>query len=162
MNAPAELTIRDRETFVDARRQLLATTRQRLDIDLPRLAPDVLASDDELGELRRIATAGRAARIRVILRDAEAALRDGHRLIALAQRLSSLIEVRTPVEDDDRASASACLLNDAGGYLWLPEAERAQGRAAAGDRAAQAPLLRQFEARWERCVRASILQPLDL
>ena len=119
-------------------------------------------NDAELAEPKRIATSGRQAGIRILLHDPAAALRDGHRLIALFQRLSSTIQIRTPVEDVDRQCASAWLLNDTGGYLFLPDASRPQGRVALGDRAAQAPLQRQFDEVWERSARASELQALDL
>ncbi|PWK89912.1 hypothetical protein [Fulvimonas soli] len=164
MNPPEALDLpaQSREDIAAARRQLLAAARRRIDACLPRLAPDVLGGEEELAELRRIATAGRGALIRVILHDPAAALRDGHRLIALAQRLPSLLEIRMPVEEADLAYASGYLLNDTGGYLFLPEAERPRGRAALCDRAAQAPLRQHFDAAWLRAVRASMLQPLDL
>jgi hypothetical protein len=67
-----------------------------------------------------------------------------------------------PVEEADLAYVSAYLLNDAGGYLFLPEADRPQGRAALNDRASQAPLQQHFDEVWERAERASILQPLNI
>ena len=146
----------------DARRQLLADARHQLCLYLPLLGNDSYASAEELAELRRIAISGRGAQIRILLHDPAAALRNDHRLVALAQRLPSAIQVRTPVEEADRAYISAYLLNDAGGYLFLPEADRAQGRAARRDRAGQAPLQQHFDEVWERAERASELQTLGL
>ena len=146
----------------EARLQLLADTRHQLSIYLPLLGNDSYASAEELAELRRIAISGRGAQIRVLLHDPAAALRNDHRLVALAQRLSSAIQIRTPVEEADRAYISAYLLNDAGGYLFLPEADRAQGRAARHDRASQAPLQQHFDEVWERAERASELQALGI
>ncbi|MEY2114872.1 GNAT family N-acetyltransferase [Rhodanobacter sp. FW106-PBR-R2A-1-13] len=145
-----------------ARLQLLADARHQLSIHLPLLGNDSYACAEELAELRRIATSGRGARIRILLHDPAVALRNDHRLVALAQRLPSAIQVRTPVEEADLACISACLLNDAGGYLFLPEADRAQGRAARRDRASQAPLQQHFDELWERAERASELQALGL
>lgn len=144
------------------RLQLLAAARHRLALHLPLLGRDDYGNEAELAELKRIATSGRRAEIRILLHDPAAALRDGHRLIALFQRLSSSIAIRTPVEDVDRQNASAWLLNDTGGYLVLPDASRPQGRMALADRAAQAPLQQQFDEIWERSARASELQALDL
>jgi hypothetical protein len=152
----------DREALAAARLQLLADTRRQLLIHLPQLAPGVLDSPAELAELRRIATAGRGAEIRLLLHNPAAALRDGHRLIDLAQRLPSIWQVRTPEEPVDRAVTSAWLLGDGGGYLFLPDAARPQGRAARRDRAAQAPLRQQFDEIWERSPRARELLALDL
>ena len=91
-----------------------------------------------------------------------AALRNDHRLVALAQRLPSAFQIRMPVDEVDLAYISTYLLNDAGGYLFLPEADRPQGRAARRDRASQAPLQQHFDAVWERAERASMLQTLNI
>lgn len=148
---------------VDASRlQLLKDARHRLSIYLPAFAPDVYASVEELAEIRRVAISGRAAQIRVILHDPEAALRNDHRLIALAQRLSSAIQIRTPVEDVDLAYASSYLINDTGGYLFLPEADKPQGRGARENRPGQVPLQQHFDDVWERSERASVLQTLNI
>jgi predicted GNAT family N-acyltransferase len=145
-----------------ARLQLLGEARHRLAIYLPQLGNDSYASMEELAELRRIAISGRSAQIRILLHDPEAALRTDHRLSALAQRLPSAIQIRMPVEEADLAYASAYLLNDSGGYLFLPEAARAQGRAALRDRATQGPLQQHFDEVWERAERAGMLQTLDI
>jgi hypothetical protein len=121
------------------------------------------SSAAELTELRRIAISGRGAEIRIILGDPDAALRAGHRLIELAQRLPSVLRIRTPCEEDRSAQdASAWLLNDTHGYLFLPDAGSWEGRAALCDGQGQAPLLLQFERIWERSRPATQLQPQGL
>lgn len=155
------LVIGDHEALSDARTRLLGGARHRVAIYQPALSPDIYTAA-ELDELRRIATSGRGAEIRILLHDAGAALRNGHRLVALAQRLPSTVLVREPTDELDLAYGSAYLLTDAGGYVFLPEAERPKGRAALADRASQAPLLQHFNEVWERAARATVLQPLDL
>lgn len=145
-----------------SRLQLLAGAKHRLSIYQPTLDGDLYASPGEMTELRRIATSGRGAEIRILLHDPEAALRNSHRLIALAQRLSSVLHVRTPLEEGDLAYASAYLLTDQGGYLFQPDARRADARASRRDRAAQAPLSQHFNEVWERSAPVRALQPLDL
>nr|WP_225562843.1 hypothetical protein [Rhodanobacter sp. DHG33] len=145
-----------------ARLQLLVATRHRLVLHLPLLGSEDYGNDAELAELRRIATSGRRADIRILLHDPAAALREGHRLVGLFQRLSSAIAIRTPVEDVDRQRTGAWLANDTGGYLYLPDPSQPQGRMALADRPAQVPLLLQFDEIWERSARASELQALDL
>jgi hypothetical protein len=169
MNGSAEGTPADgrraidgREALAAARLQLLAATRHRLVLHLPLLGRDDYGNDAELAELRRIASSGRRADLRILLHDPAAALRDGHRLIGLFQRLSSAIAIRAPVEDVDRQDTRAWLVNDTGGYLYLPDASQPQGRMALVDRPAQVPLQRQFDEIWERSARAGELQPLDL
>jgi hypothetical protein len=153
-----------REELAMARQQLLAATRYKLAILLPALLPDVLSSQAELAELRRIATAGRGAEIRVILGDPAAALRAGHRLIELIQRLPTAFQIRTPSDEEtsEPGNGSSWLLNDGYGYLFLPEANQLEGRMAMHDGPGQAPLLLQFEQMWERAIPATQLQPLGL
>jgi predicted GNAT family N-acyltransferase len=151
-----------RREVAEARLQLLTDARHQLAIYLPVLGNDSYASAEELAELRRTAISGRWARIRVLLHDPAAALRNDHRLVALAQRLPSAIQIRMPVDEADLAYVSAYLLNDTGGYLFLPEADRAEGRAARHDRASHAPLQQHFDQVWERAERASVLQALDI
>jgi hypothetical protein len=156
--------VRDRDQLAAVRLQLLAGARYKLAIHLPSLPADMLSSPGELAELRRIATSGRNAEIRIVLADAGAALRAGHRLIDLAQRLPSAIQIRTPANEDDSGPVNTALwlLNDTYGYLFLPDASRLDGRAALEDGPGQAPLLLDFEQIWERAEPASQLQPLGL
>jgi len=150
------------EETAAARLQLLSETRHRLAIYIPLLGNDSYAGTEELAQFRRIAISGRGAQIRILLHDPAAALRNDHRLIALAQRLPSALQIRTPVEEADLAYGSAYLLNDVGGYLFLPEANRPQGRAARHDRVVHAPLQQHFDEVWERAQRASMLHTLDI
>ena len=156
------LPARDRSEMAAARLRLLTEARRRIAIYQPSLPADVYGGIAELAELRRLATSGRGAEIRLIVHAADDALRDQHRLVALAQRLSSVVLVRTPLEEVDLAYASSYLLTDQGGYLFQPDARRADGRAALADRAAQAPLMQHFNEVWERSARASTWLPLDL
>ena len=159
---PGVLPARTGSEVATSRLQLLRDARHRLAIRLPMLTNEGYASTEELDELRRVATSGRSALIRLLLHDPESALRGDHRLISLAQRLSSAFQIRVPVDEVDLAWCSACLLNDAGGYLFLPQAERPQGRAARTDRASAAPLQQHFDEVWDRSERASVLQALDI
>jgi hypothetical protein len=160
--AATALPAGDRAEVAEARLQLLVQARRRVTIYQPVLADDVYGGAAELAELRRLATSGRGAEIRLILHAPEDALRDNHRLVALAQRLPSAILVRTPLEEVDLAYASSYLLTDQGGYLFQPDARRGDGRASLSDRAAQAPLLQHFNEVWERSARATAWQSLNL
>jgi len=159
---PELMPAEDRPSVEAARHLLLADAQHTLAIHLPVLDSEHYASTEELAEIRRIATSGRGARIRILLHDTGAAQRDGHRLITLAQRLSGAIQIRRPVEEVDLANRAGWLLNDAGGYLFLPEYDRPQGRASRHDRAGQAPLAQQFDEIWERSVPATELLALGL
>lgn len=160
--AKPSLPAGDRTELAAARLRLLVEARRRIAIYHPTLSDDIYGSVTELAELRRLATSGRGAEIRLILHAPADALREGHRLVALAQRLPSMVLVRVPLEELDLAYASSYLLTDQGGYLFQPDARRADGRASLADRAAQAPLMQHFNDVWERSARATVWQPLDL
>lgn len=145
-----------------SRLQLLIDANHRLCLYLPSLGTDRYASAEELDEIRRVGISGRGAQIRILLHDPLTALRHDHRLIALAQRLTTAIQIRTPLEEVDLAYASSYLLNDVGGYLFLPEADNLHGRGARHDRPSQAPLQQHFDEVWERSERATVLQVLNL
>lgn len=151
-----------RASLADLRLRCLQAARHTVCIYQPVLTSEAYADPAELDALRRLASSGRGALIRILTHDPDAALRQGHRLVALTQRLPSAIQVRTPVEEADLAYGSAFLLNDQGGYVCQTDATRPQGRAAVEDRAAQVPWLRYFEQIWERSARATTWQPLDL
>ena len=156
------LTAGNRGEIAATRLQLLTDTRHQLLLYIPTLGNDTCTHAEELAALRRIAISGRSASIRILLHDPAAALANDHPLIPLAQRLSTAMQIRTPLEATDLTYNSAYLLNDAGGYLFLPDANRPVGRAARDRRAAQAPLRQHFNEVWERSQRATILNPLDL
>jgi predicted GNAT family N-acyltransferase len=156
------LSVGSQDELASARLVLLRQARYRLTIYQPLLTAEAFSGAEEIAELRRIASSGRGASIRILLHDPQAALRDSHRLVALAQRLPSVISIRVPVDEHDLGYGSAYLLDDVGGYVFQPDAHRPQGRAAIQDRSAQAPLLQHFDEVWERAERATVLQPLDL
>ena len=74
--------------------KLLADATRDVAIYTRDLDPPLLDVAPVLDALRRIALSGRGARIRVIVHEPRKALADGHRLIALAQRLPSVVEFR--------------------------------------------------------------------
>ena len=152
------------DAFAAARLQLLAAARYKLAVHLPMLPASAFSSGAELAELRRIAMAGRGSEIRIVLGDPQSAMRGGHRLLDLAQRLPSVLRIRTPGEENQSIATetSAWLLNDGAGYLFQPDAARWDGRAALRDGPGHAPLLLQFEQIWERAVPATELLPLGL
>lgn len=119
-----QIEIDDAEKLALMRLQVLEHARHELDIWLPSLEQAAFGSTAELEQLRRIAISGRRARIRLLLGDPAGAARSAHRLLALAQRLPSVLQARNPVEESDLAYAAAVVLNDSGGLLFLPEALR--------------------------------------
>lgn len=124
------------------------------------LDPGLLDAPEVLVQLKRIALSGRHARIRILLQDPRKAVADGNRLVALAQRLPSMIEVRTPVEEQDQQYAAAFLVTDRRAYLYRPLASRHEGEGSTHAPGRHGQLLSLFDQMWERAVPSEELRQL--
>jgi hypothetical protein len=160
--APRVLATCTRADVKDALLQLFGDARHAVAVHSRDLDPGVLDDDEVLKVLRRLAGSGRGASLRFLLHDPAKALRDSHRLIPLAQRLPSAVQLRVPLEDDDLAYASAFVLNDADGYLLRPLAGRFDGRGSTCAPGEHRKLRRYFEEVWGRSVAAEGLRPLGI
>jgi hypothetical protein len=129
---------------------LLAAARHKLWIYSRDLDQALLDREPVFEALKRLAFSGRGAEIRVIVQDPVTPVRDGNRLLHLAQRLSSFISLRTPTVEEDFQYAHAFVLNDVGGYYFRPLGSRFDGEVNAHGPGRHAALLRYFEQVWER------------
>jgi predicted GNAT family N-acyltransferase len=147
---PTALRATTREELIDCTLQLLSGARHGMCVLVRELHPLLLNDTACMVELRRLAISGRGASIRVIAQDLTRAMQEGARLLELAQRLSSVIEMRRPTETADLAYGSAFMCVDSGGYLFRPlESEMiASGSTYAPGRHAE--LMRLFEEIWAR------------
>lgn len=151
-----------REALVAAMIELLDGAERRVCIYSRELDPGVLDRRDVVDAVKRVAISGRGASVRIIVHDIDSAIRDGHGLVGLAQRLTSAIQVCRPCESADRAYAGAFALNDRGGYLQRPLATRFDANGEARARGRAAPLAEYFEEVWERSEVCSQLRVLDI
>ena len=140
--------------------ELLAEARHEVMIYTRDLDPALLDVAAALDELRRVALSGRHARIRVIIHDARAPLVAGHRLLALAQRLSSTFELRTPTDERDQQYPSAFVLNDRHGYFFRPLGSRPDGDGATHAPGRHGQLRALFDQVWERSAPSDELRRL--
>ncbi len=97
-----------------------------------------------------LARSGRQARIRIILRDPRQAIARGHRLVEIARRLSSAIEIRRAPPREDDGPDNSYLLADDRGLLWLPDNPEQRGFAHYNHPARVRELSNQFDALWEQ------------
>lgn len=151
-----------REELIAATHTLLLGARHRLCVLVRELHPELLNDTACMVQLRRLAISGRGASIRILAQDLSRALREGSRLLELAQRLSSVIELRQPVEAADLAYPSAFMCTDTGGYLFRPveSAMGAVGSTCAPGRAVE--LMQLFEQVWARAEPSRELRALDI
>ncbi|MGH8172156.1 MAG: GNAT family N-acetyltransferase [Rhodanobacteraceae bacterium] len=144
------LVATDRGQAVAAIAELLADAAHDMAIYSRDLDPDLLDIPAIVDAIKRIALSGRRARVRVLVQDPRKPMSDGHRLIAIAQRLPSVIEFRVPQDEQDRQYASAFLITDRRGYLFRLLASRNEGEGSTYAPGRHAQLREYFDQVWER------------
>ena len=125
------------------------------------LEPQTYDTEAFLAEVRRVALAGRYARVRVLVQDSARAAREGHRLVELARRLSTYIELRKP-HDDHRNLIESFLVADERAVLYRKEADRFEGYADLDNPLEARRLLRTFDEIWQRANPDSEMRRLGL
>jgi predicted GNAT family N-acyltransferase len=156
------LVATDRQQAVTAIAELLADAAHEIAIYTRDLDPDLLDIPAILDAIKRIALSGRRARVRILVQDPRKPISDGHRLIAIAQRLPSVIEFRVPQDEHDRQYASAFLINDRRGYLFRLLASRNEGEGSTYAPGRHAQLREYFDQVWERSAPSEELRPLAI
>lgn len=139
-----------REELIGITHTLLAGARHGMCVLVRELHPQLLNDTACLVELRRLAISGRGASIRVLAQDLTRALQEGTRLLDLAQRLSSVIEMRRPVEPQDLEYPSAFMCVDTQGYLFRPVEHQMAADGSTWAPGRHALLMRKFEEVWAR------------
>lgn len=139
----------DAGACLTAVRRLLAGARREVAIVSRHLDPALYRDDDVLQSLRRIATGGRGARIRILILDPTPVIRHGHPVVELVRRTPSASALRIPGRAHRRFN-EAWLIADTEGFLQLPQSDRYAGLAAFSDRRRNRYLQEQFDAMWEQ------------
>ena len=156
------LVAQDRAGLDAAHVRLLTGARYRASIYLPVMEAGVLESDPVLAELRRLAISGRQARIRILTHDANRAHREGHRLVALAQRLPTAVSIRVPTDETHLRYGSAFVTDDASAFLFRPVALRFDAEGSLDAPGESARLTAYFDEVWERAEPAWEIRPLGI
>jgi len=156
------VNVESREDAVRETLALIEDARHELCIYTRDLDPLLLENEPALEAMKRVAISGRGARIRIIIQDPQTVVVHGHRLIALAQRMTSVFGLRSPVQDNDLQYPSAFLLNDASGYYFRVLGTRFEGEAVNYSPGRHAQLLEYFNQVWERSETSEDLRELHL
>lgn len=111
------------------------------------LEPLLYDHEDFTSVLQALATRSRMSRIRIVSIDPGTAVRAGHRLVALAQRFSSYIEVRRAARDHAEMGETF-LVADEIGVLYRPISTRYEGYAGTYLPMEARQCLKTFEGIW--------------
>jgi hypothetical protein len=119
------INLADSEAQRRAAVALALQARRTVDIFTRDLDKKIYDNKDFLDGLQNLAVNNRGL-IRILVKDSSKAVKYGHRLIPLSQRLSSFIEVRK-VADDYKEYNEAFLIADEIGFAHRKHADRFEG-----------------------------------
>ena len=126
---------------------LVAQSRRRIEIVSRHLDPVIYDNADFVDALRRSLLDSRRAGVHIIVMDSRPILAVGHRLVTLAQNLSSFVEIRKPGKKHAGYNC-AFLLADRIGSIYRELADRFDGVVNFGDRRQAAELGDTFNEMW--------------
>ncbi len=134
-----------RETSVD----LVRRARHSVDLFSHQLDPHLYDTSEFADALRKLVVGSRRARVRVLVREVAPLVARGHRLIDLARRLSSFMEIRVPAPEH-QDTADAWLVVDGCHYLHRRSGARHEATAAFDNARRARQLTFRFEEIWAR------------
>lgn len=127
---------------------MLRQAKRYLSIFTHNLDPQIFDHPPFIDATKALAMRSRFSRIRIVLQDNTLAVQQGHRLVELAQRLSTTIEIRKPGEAYMDYAENFMLVDEAG-YLHRKQAENLIGTACYNDRQRANRLQAIFDEAWE-------------
>lgn len=148
----------------DLRAVMLALAQQgrrTLDIVSRHLDPALLDREDFADAVKAVALGSKYAEIRVLVLDPGPVVSRGHRLIQLAQRLSSFIQVRIP-SPEHKEFNEAWLVVDKQGYAHRRFSDRFEATVNFNDPRLASQLGNRFDELWQRATPDPNLRRLHL
>lgn len=113
------------------------------------LEPAIYDNAEFIEAVRKLAQYSRYSQIRILVRNSEQIVSHGHGLVALAQQLSSFIQIRKPAPDYDGYN-EAFLVVDKMGVLHRRLSDRYEGEVSFHAPERAAVLVKFFDEVWER------------
>lgn len=132
-----------------------------IDITSRQLEPRMYDNADFSNAVSKLVVGSRRAKVRVLLRDTEPVIKQGHRLVSLARRLSSYIEFRIPAREFDDYNA-AFLIVDAAGVVYRSHSDTFEATVSFNDPRKAQELGRQFEEMWQTAIQDPNLRAAHL
>ncbi|MCC7122975.1 MAG: hypothetical protein IT493_15585 [Gammaproteobacteria bacterium] len=136
----------------ELRRALLELAQQAtrsIDLVSRHLDPSLLDHDMFAAAVKRLVLGSTRARVRVVVLDPAPLVTHGHRLVALAQRLSSYIELRVP-GPEHREFNESWLVADNAGYAHRRFSDRFEATINFNDPRLATHLTNRFDELWHR------------
>lgn len=145
----AVLELDDSATVGAALLALASQARRSIEIVSRHLDPVLYDTDAFAAALRGLVVDSRRAQVRMLVLDPSPVVSRGHRLVELAQRLSSYVAIRVP-GPEHREFNEAWLVADNTGYLHRRFSDRFEAVANFADRRFATHLANRFDEIWQR------------
>lgn len=150
--AAGEKTWRELGTVADNRAaalEIAQLARRQLAIFTRDLEPPLYDTPEFVEAVKQLVLSGSRTNVRILLVDAQRATKEGHRLVELARRVSSYIEIRKP-HRDYLDLAETFMIADETGLLYRKLATRWEGIVDPHDPLAAREKLKLFDDIWQR------------
>ncbi len=143
------------DSAIDIQRHLIAMagqSRRQLLIFSPNLTHRIYDSDELASSIRRSALDSQKLRVQILVSNPQTCVASGHRLVSLAQQLSSYVEIRR-THDDYRALANDYVLADRTAYIFRKNADQLVAEVDYNAPIETTNYATQFSAIWEASTR---------
>ena len=141
---------------------LVRSARRELWLYSRDLEPALYAQPVVLEAFKQFAIAGRGGVVQILVQEPGTAQAAGHPLLALAQRMSTAFQFRTPTDPVDQQYPSAFLANDRDGYLFRLLGSRFDADWSPAQPARTRQLAEHFGRVWERSRPCTELRALGI
>lgn len=141
------IKVETRQDNSEAALALVKQCNQKLAIISHELDPFVYDNPEFVEAVRQLALKGRYVDIRILVFEPASIVRKGHKLVDLAGKISSYIEIRKP-SSQYKSFNEAVLIADEVGYLFRESAERYGGKVNFNGRRESKYMLDVFNSMW--------------
>ncbi len=138
----------DSQALRDAVAALAAQARRRIEVLTPDLEATLYDTPDFLEAVRDLAIASSRTHLRFLVGDSQRAVKQGHRLIELARRLSTPVDLNQPGPTAELGS-EAFLLADGRGLYWRADTDSTRAIVCFNDPSGTRRLRHRFDQLWE-------------
>jgi hypothetical protein len=154
-------TFDSREQYLALASDLIRTAKRQCCFFAPTLDVVLLDNASVIESLSSPARSSEKARIRLLIHDSQPSVARGHRLLSLAQKLSSSIAIHKTAAQHREANQLFLIVDDRA-HLYCPHHSLYQGRKNDNDAAETRQLQQVFDTMWEQSSIDSSLRRLHI
>lgn len=125
-NADQDTVLNDTDDIKAACITVADLALRSINIITPDLEPHIYDNPELMDKLLKLCRGNRHANVRILVKDSSFAIKRGHGLIRLAQRLTTAIEIRNPMEEY-LTQNFGFLLADSTGFVYRKNCDSDKG-----------------------------------